>query len=66
MNDLLLRDKIDMLFENKEFEEGIKLLKEAEANGDDSSWILCNIGWGLGRLGKREETLEYLRRVEAR
>ena len=66
MDDLVFKNKIDILFDNKEFEEAIKLLKEAEANGDDSSWILCNIGWGLGRLERREEALEYLRRVEVR
>ena len=64
MNDLKI--KIDELFDAKQFEEGLKLLKEAEEQGDDSSWLLCNIGWALGRLNRKEEALEYLRRVEAR
>ena len=59
-----LKNRVDELLENQEYDKALELLTENEMNGETDTWTNSTTGWILGKLGRREEALEYLRKVE--
>ena len=58
-----LKNKVDELLENQEYDKALELLTENEITGKTDTWPNSTIGWILGKLGRREDALEYLRKV---
>lgn len=60
-------DKIEIiedLVNREEYEAVLKILLDIEKNEEPNYWLYCNLGWVLGRLNRREEALEYLKKAE--
>ena len=55
---------IESLINKKEYEMVLEILLEIEKTEEPNYWLYCNIGWVLGRLGKREEAVKYLKKAE--
>ena len=49
-----LKNRVDELLENQEYDKALELLTENEMNGETDTWTNSTTGWILGKLGRRE------------
>ena len=53
-----------LIFNNINLDEGMELIQELHDSFPDSKNILIAKGWGCYKMGRYNEALQYLRRVE--